>query len=227
MRIKIKRIKSKIKKLKMSRRPNIIEKITRKIEVIKDRMNGLDFLTVIPTAQLGLDPKLVSQCSPSGNGYLTSLLKEFLVTESDDILDIGCGKGSAILRMTECKFNNIDGIEIVKQHAEVAKTNFKKLGIQNVQIFNEDATQFNGYNKYNYFYMYNPFPRIVMQLVISRILEQTSVGRKITIIYNNPVCHEVLISAGLNIIKVYPDQWGNGINVYSNIKNEWNSFNVK
>jgi hypothetical protein len=56
-------------------------------------------------------------CSPFGNKYLSSLLKDFLLTSPDNILDIGCGKDSAIMRMTEFKFNNVDGIEIAKKNA--------------------------------------------------------------------------------------------------------------
>ena len=198
------------------RKPNFIQRWYRKLEIFSERLRGLDFSLVTPSADLGYDGAIVMKCSPSGNKYLSSLLKDFLLTSSDNILDIGCGKGSAIQRMAKFKFNNVDGIEIAKQHAEVAQKNFKRLGLDNIHIFNVDATEFDGYNNYNYFYMYNPFPDVVMQLVISRLRGQISEGKKITIIYNNPVCHKTLISAGFRLFKVYPDQWGNGINVYSN-----------
>ncbi len=198
------------------RKPNYFQQLYRKFEIFLERLRGLDFSLVTPSADLGYDGALVMKCSPSGNKYLTSLLKNFLLTSSDNILDIGCGKGSAILRMTKFNFNNVDGIEIAKQNAEVAKLNFERLGIDNVHIFNIDATEFDGYNNYNYFYMYNPFPDVVMQLVIFRLREQISEGKKITIIYNNPVCHKTLISAGFRLLEVYPDQWGNNIHVYSN-----------
>jgi SAM-dependent methyltransferase len=198
------------------RKPNYFQRLYRKLEIFIERSRDLDFSQVIPSADLGYDGALVIQCSPSGNKYLTNLLQDLLLVSSDNILDIGCGKGSAILRMTKFKFNNIDGIEIAKQNAEVARANFKKLSVDNVHIFNVDATEFNGYDNYNYFYMYNPFPDIVMQLVISKLLSQISEGKKITIIYNNPVCHKIIIGAGFRLLKIYPDQWGNGINVYSN-----------
>ena len=169
-------------------------------------------MKVIPSADLGYDGSIVVQCSPSGNRYLTSLLKDLSITSADTILDIGCGKGSALRSMTKFKFNTIDGIEIAKHNADIARLNFQKLKLNNVRIFNIDATVFDGYNNYNYFYMYNPFPECIMKLVITRILRQ---NKKFTVIYNNPVCHKVLMRAGLNLLKVYPDKWGNNINLYS------------
>ena len=198
------------------RKPNYFQRLYRYFEIFLEQSRDLDFSKVVPSTDLGYDGALVIQCSPSGNKYLTSLLKDLFLTSSDNVLDIGCGKGSAILRMAKFKFNNVDGIEIAKQNAEVARANFEKLRVDNVRIFNIDATLFNGYDNYNYFYMYNPFPEVVMQLVISRLLSQISEGKKITIIYNNPVCHKTIIGAGFRLLKVYPDQWGNGINVYTN-----------
>jgi SAM-dependent methyltransferase len=199
----------------VARKPNYFQSLYRKIEIFLERIRGLDFSKVTPSADLGYDGALVIQCSPSGNRYLSSLLRDFDINSQDNILDIGCGKGSAILRMTKFKFNNVDGIEIAEPNAEVAKANFEKLRLDNVHIYNSDATKFDNYNNYNYFYMYNPFPEIIMQEVISRIVKQIST-KKITIIYNNPVCHKTLISGGFRLQKVYPDQWGNGINVYTN-----------
>lgn len=210
---------SKVKSLKLTKRkPNLFQRLNRKIEILKERLKGLDFSKVTPSADLGYDEKLVVQCSPSGNKYLARLLNDLLIGPQDNILDIGCGKGSAILRMSEFDFSRIDGIEIAANNAEIAKRNFKKLKISNVEIFNIDAAKFNGYSNYNYFYLYNPFPDSVMKLVIPHLLSQISAEKKITIIYNNPVCHEVLIQSGLKHVKVYPDQWGNGINIYTNEK---------
>ena len=99
------------------------------------------------------------------------------MTSSDNILNVGCGKGGAILRMKKFKFSNVDGIEVAKQNAEVARNNFDKLRVNNFRIFNIDAIEFNGYSDHNYFYMYSPFLGIVMKLVITRILNQISNGK--------------------------------------------------
>ena len=76
----------------MARKPNNLVRLYRKLEVFAERSHGLDFSQVMPSADLGYDEALVMQCSPSGNKYLTRLLKDLLLTSSDNILDIGCEK---------------------------------------------------------------------------------------------------------------------------------------
>ena len=63
--------------------------------------------------------------------------------------------------------------------------------------------------------MYNPFPSSVMQVVIKKIIAQSSKYKNIKILYNNPICSEVILSNGFEILKEYSDQWGNGIKLYS------------
>ena len=81
----------------MSKGPSQIQKIVRKYEILLERMNGLDFSAVIPVAELGFDEALVIKGSPSGNKYLTNLLSDLNIKQTDNILDIGCAKGGASL----------------------------------------------------------------------------------------------------------------------------------
>ena len=72
------------------------------------------------------------------------------------------------------------------------------------------------YNEYNFFYLYNPFPEIILKKVIDSLKKQI-LNKSIKIIYNNPVGHNFLINNGFILLKNYPDEWGNGINVYTNL----------
>ena len=116
--------------------------------------------------------------------------------------------------MSEFPFRRTDGLEISSKLAEISNRNFQKLEISNVKIFNEDATNFKHYNNYKYFYLYNPFPEKIFEKVIVKMDEQIK-EKKIFLIYNNPVCHELLINSEFFLIKQFPDAWGNGINLYS------------
>ena len=202
----------------MSKGPSQVQKIARKFEILLERMNGLDFSTVIPVAELGFDETLVIKGSPSGNKYLTNLLSDLNIKKNDNILDIGCAKGHALRCMTKFPFKQIDGIEISDRLAKIAIRNFKKLKESRVNINNINATDFLNYSEYDFIYLYNPFPELIMQKLLTQIKSQVIDDNEILLIYNNPVCHNLFEVNGFYKINEYPDMWGNGINLYSNIK---------
>ena len=115
--------------------------------------------------------------------------------------------------MLKFPFKNIDGLEISPQLAEIAKRNFQKLQTDRVKIFNVNACDFSDYNNYKYFYLYNPFPEKIFKIVIIKMDEQIK-GKEIFLIYNNPICHDLLLNSDFFLIKQFPDAWGNGINLY-------------
>jgi hypothetical protein len=195
--------------------PSLYQKIARKLNIVYDNFRGLDFLSVIQPRDLGLDEKDIFRGSPSGNIFLSNILLDLGISELDNILDIGCSKGDAIRCMTSFPFGKVDGLEISQKLAEIAQKNFLKLKKTNVEIFNIDARQFKKFNEYNFFYLYNPFSEAVMIDVIYNLSKQLG-NKEVIIIYNNPTCHSLVEKAGFIKYKQYPDQWGNGIYIYSN-----------
>ena len=61
----------------------------------------------------------------------------------------------------------------------------------------------------------------IFEKVIKRINKQIE-NKEIFIIYNNPVCHDLLIDSNFLLVKKFPDAWGNGINLYK--KSFWKFF---
>jgi len=199
--------------------PSAWHKLYRKFEILWEKINGLDFSTVVPDAELGLDESLVNKGSPSCNKYLVQLFDALNITSNDRILDIGCAKGGAMRCMTKFLFQKIDGIEISDILSNIATKNFAKLNERRVEIKNVDASTFLGYMDYDFFYLYNPFPQEVMKKVLFQIKDQTDSKKEVIIIYNNPVCHDQIIKHEFHKVKEFPDMWGNGITLYSNLKN--------
>ena len=198
----------------MLKKPSLLQMIIRRVEIFYEFLFGLDFKSVNSLEYLGLDSKVVSKCSPSGNKYLKKAFSNLKITNQDSILDIGCGKGSAIRVLLKFNFNKVDGIELSEYLAKKAINNFKKLNNFKPKIFQQNALEFKEYNNYNYFYLYNPFPRSVFSELL-RILNKQVREKDIYIVYNNPVCHDLLIEDGFKLLNIYPDMWGNGINLYS------------
>ncbi|MBP1465519.1 methyltransferase domain-containing protein [Candidatus Chloroploca sp. M-50] len=192
--------------------------LARAVMIFADRLHGLDFLTTLRAEEAGLDPHSAFGSSPSGNKYLKHILTDLKITPKDAILDIGCGKGSALRTMLAFPFVRVDGIELSGKIAAIATRNFKRLNAHRVNVFHGDASMFSGYDAYNIVYLYNPFPVSVMRPVVQALTRSVQeVERELVIIYNNPTCHETVVAQGVFAQKGrYPDQWGNGIALYSN-----------
>ena len=202
------------KKLIGKKKPTIWQMLHHRIIIIREKIIGLDFTEVIPLNELGLDRNLVVQGSPSGNVYLFQLLQTLQIESKDRILDIGCAKGSAMHVMHKFPFSRIDGVELSDRLSDIAVSNFKNLELES-QVFHKNASEFKFYDNYNYYYLYNPFPAVVMQKVIKEIKAQINGSEVKYIIYNNPVCHQILLENGFKKINEFPDLWGNGIYLYS------------
>ena len=154
-----------------------------KLKQYRDKFQGLDFLSVIEPEEVGLDPNLASHSSPSGNKFLENVLNDLNITSKDTIIDIGCGKGSAMRTMLKYDFGKVDGIELSEKIANIATNNFRKLNSNNAKIFCSDAALFTGYDVYNMIYFYNPFPAVVMKGVVDKLTESVKrADRELTII---------------------------------------------
>lgn len=169
----------------------------------------VDFSAVEFAKDLGLDPIIVHRASPSGNLFLHALLADLGITSDDSIIDIGCGKGSAMAIMNMFPFARIFGIDLSRHVVEIANRNFKILQASKCMAIVYNAVDFPIYHLFNFFYLYNPFPSVVMEKFLAKIGPARG-----TFIYNNPTCHEYVIDYGWKMVGEYPDEWGNGIYVY-------------
>jgi SAM-dependent methyltransferase len=186
-----------------------------------DRLRGLDFVSVVEPDTVGLEARTAFRSSPSGNRFLEAVLKDLHITDADSILDVGCGKGSAMRVMRRFPFAHVGGIELSPEIAAIATHNFARLRARDVTVAAGDARLYEGYAKYNIAYFYNPFPAEVMAPVLDRIQAAWRASyRERLIIYNNPVCHRLLLSRGFRALRDYPDEWGNGIRLYSSVPPE-------
>ena len=144
-------------------------------------------------------PKEIAENEEKGNKYqpstdsLKKVLKKLKITQEDSIIDIGCGKGKALYIMSKFPFKKICGYDLSKELVDLAKTNMKKLGLNEVEIFVADASNFNKYDDYNYFYIYNSVPEkvfIKMMKNIKKSIEKKP--RNCTFIYLNPVYDNIV-----------------------------------
>ncbi len=79
----------------------------------------------------------------------------------------------------------------------IAQQNLHKMRITNVDLHQASAEAFESLDEYNYLYLYNPFPCVVMDSVMrSLVASLDRKPRRFRIIYLNPVCSETILGSG-------------------------------
>lgn len=111
---------------------------------------------------------------------LYNILSELNINSNESILDIGSGKGLALTIFHLFSFKKIVGIELSEIDYNICKENLKNLKINNIEVENINALDYNKYNEFDYLYFYNPFNEIIFEQIIKKIHKLN-----IKIIYNN------------------------------------------
>lgn len=186
----------------ISRRLGAVKwKLRNMYAIRQDKKRGVDFYTVVSNE--GTPEAL------AGNHIYqaTSLLygrdvREYLCKQDhtdDRVIDVGCGKGRMLELFTELGFAKADGLEYSPELSEIARKNMKTLGLP-CQVFTGDAALFDGYDAYNWFYLFNPFNEKVMRKFIGKLEESLRRNpRAITVLYINPTCEKVFADAGFHM----------------------------
>jgi hypothetical protein len=184
------------------------------------RLSGVDFTTVAQPADVGLDPARAHMVAPSDARTLRPVFRDLGITSADAAIDVGCGKGVAMKLMLEFPFSRVDGIEASAHVAQIALANFHtlKLDARRYSVTIADAAEYTALDGYTHVYFFNPFPCHVMERFVTNLLASLArAPRPLTIVYDNPVCHETIVGTGafLKQERDYPDACGNRIYVYS------------
>jgi predicted RNA methylase len=99
-------------------------------------------------------------------------------------IDLGCGKGRALLLANEFGFCQIVGVEFAPELAAVAQKNCSQVGVA-ATVLSQDAVQFPFPPGNLVVFLYNPFGPAVLNPVLDHLLE--SATAKCYVVYVNPV----------------------------------------
>jgi SAM-dependent methyltransferase len=109
-------------------------------------------------------------------------------------VDLGCGKGRALILAHEAGFRDLIGVEMSPKLAAAARSNLQRLGIA-ANIADGDAAQYPLPDVPLVVHMYNPFGASTMKGVVEKLRKH---GFPLYVVYVNPV-HSSLLS-GFEVI---------------------------
>jgi len=162
-----------------------------------ERLRGVDVIRGLSNDDLGIAPHRGEPYVSSGDGDLRDLLRTLAIDTTDGIVDLGCGKGGALLIMAEFSFARIVGVELSPVLVRTAEQNLERRGVRKVLVLNMDAALFDDWEGLSYAYMFNPFPAPVVAAVMSNLEASLDrAPRSFTIVYKNPVCEDIVLQSG-------------------------------
>ncbi len=159
--------------------------------IFMERLRGLDF-SMRDKSTLIATGGIMHSYRTTPPGHFQAVLEELDFGRKRSFLDIGCGKGLVLkLAREHSGFTKCTGLEYNRKTADICTRNMRRLRLDDVTVWVGDAREFEDYESYDTFYLFNPFGPEVFRDVIKKIPSNGT-----TIIYHNPTCDQLVIDTG-------------------------------
>jgi SAM-dependent methyltransferase len=158
------------------------------------RLDGLEITSDNKTRNTGFRPTRVRP--------LKKLLNSLEFPRNSVFVDLGCGKGRALVIAAEYGFKKVVGVEFSSVLCKEAKKNLSTyLQKQEIdleyEIIESDVCDYENKDDENIFYLFDPFDDVVLSRVLKNLdLSIEKKKRKIWLIYNNPTFRTVIEKQG-------------------------------
>lgn len=119
-------------------------------------------------------------------------------------VDLGCGKGRALLLAGEVPFRSIMGVEFVPAFADAARKNLAIAAAKglrsDIEVVTGDATQFDFPSGPLLVYLFNPFDSSIIRRVAHNVMESWRADqRPVFIVYSNPIHKDEFLALGWSV----------------------------
>jgi SAM-dependent methyltransferase len=167
----------------------------------EQRVNTTGATVTWRTRLLGLLNSPYQPIPPEQFRAIMSALSAHLAPDTNfsefTFIDVGAGKGRALLLASEFGFRRIIGVELLPELVEVARENvreFERRGMRfGIELICQDATNFDFPADPAVVFLFNPLPQTALRMLIQnleRSLHQNP--RPVYVAYANPIFEQVL-----------------------------------
>nr|WP_294520734.1 class I SAM-dependent methyltransferase [uncultured Rhodopila sp.] len=120
-------------------------------------------------------------------------------------VDLGCGKGRALILAAQLRFRRLIGVEIVPALADIARANLARLGVA-AEVQTADAARFVFPPGPVVLFLFNPFKAATLGAVIEAL--RAAPGPELVVIYYAPDHGKLLDASGFLTRLGSPRGWG-------------------
>jgi SAM-dependent methyltransferase len=184
----------------------ILKRSIKEVEEIRfDRKFGIETRSTWTeySAPVGYDRNLYIPYGPTKISALTEIFHELPIMFEDFVfVDIGSGKGRALLVASEFPFRRIIGVEFSPELHSIAKKNIRayRSQTQKCKVIESnccDATLYQMPRENTVLFLYNPFKGPIISRLLTNLRESLrGYPRQLYLVYHNPVCHNLIMQSG-------------------------------
>jgi SAM-dependent methyltransferase len=169
--------------------------------VLFERRLGVRTSGEVELEELGIANNDRVRYKPVGWLMLRRALPPSTVTADDVFLDIGAGKGRAVLLAATYSFRRVIGVELSTRLVDIAQANLNRAGARlrckDVVIVNGDAVEYEIPDDVTVVFMHNPLLGPSFAAVVQNVLDSYDRRpRSLRIVYVNPIEEPALLSTG-------------------------------
>jgi|ERR1035437_232311 SAM-dependent methyltransferase len=175
-----------------------------------DLLYGTDTATEVTQGRLVTNSPRISDAEPyqpTTPAQFERMLEHMTIDYPKfTFLDLGCGKGLALLLASRYRFNNIIGVDFSPVLCDIARKNVKVFeakmpGGPVIKVIHADAVQYEFPEVPLCLYLFNPFGVSVMESVLQHLSASLAKSpRMCWIVYKNPILHQNIKDHGFNEI---------------------------
>ncbi len=135
--------------------------------------------------------------------FQETLSKLHIEYQQFDFIDLGSGKGRALLMASEYPFRRVLGVELIPEFHRLAEDNIRRFNSPSQRCFRVesqcgDARQFHFPPTPTVLFLFNPLPEPGLEAVISNLEHSLREHpRQFCVLYHNPVLEHVLARSPL------------------------------
>ncbi len=167
-----------------------------------DRRYGVETEEEVSSADAGIHDPHSTPYQPAGVLSLRRILPPRTVSADDVFVDLGSGKGRAVLQAAlHYPFRTVYGVELSESLHAVPVANLERvrprLRCPDVRLLRADAREAELPDTVTVAYLYNPFGGEVFASVVDRFVASVDRNpRRLRIVYGNPLEEAALLATG-------------------------------
>ncbi|QDZ06209.1 class I SAM-dependent methyltransferase [Sphingomonas panacisoli] len=142
--------------------------------------------------------------------FTTSLAvaeQDFVAVDQTTFVDLGSGKGRALLMAADRGYRHLIGVEFAAELDAIARRNIaQRTDRERFTLIHGDATEFDLPDGPVLLFLYHPFDRPIMAEVARRVgASWRADSRQLRVVYQHPIFADVWLQAGWRSIATPPD----------------------